>query len=90
MWGMVLSYLAVTTTRISHNAFVSFNKGGKEWCQLMRLAPELVQHNFTIMSKITLLTLSTPHTTIVDLSHLVEKVASLELLHDTEFSVRLV
>ena len=44
MWGMVLSYQAVTTARISHNVFVSFDKEGKEWCYLMRLAPELVQH----------------------------------------------
>ena len=44
MWGMVLSYLAVTTTRISHNVFVSFDKEGKEWYYFMRLVPELVQH----------------------------------------------
>ena len=44
MWGIVLSYLAVTTTWISHNVFVSFDKEGKEWCQFMRLAPELVHH----------------------------------------------
>ena len=36
------------------------------------------------------LTLSTPHATIVMLSHLVQKVPLLELLHATEFSVRLV
>ena len=42
MWGMVLSYQAVTTTRISHDVFVSFNKEGKEWCYLFRLAPKLV------------------------------------------------
>ena len=44
---MELSYLAVTTTRyqyIDNNIFVSFDKEGKEWCQFMRLAPELVQH----------------------------------------------
>ena len=37
-----------------------------------------------------LLTLSMLHVTIVAISHLVEKVPSLELLHATEFSVRLV
>ena len=42
MWGMVLSYQAVTTARISHNVFVSFDKEGKEWCYFMRLAPKLV------------------------------------------------
>ena len=36
------------------------------------------------------LTLSTPHMTIVTISHLVKKVPSLELLHATEFSMRLV
>ena len=36
-----------------------------------------------------LLTLSTPHVTIVAISHLVEKVPLLELLHATEFSMRL-
>ena len=36
------------------------------------------------------LTLSTPHMTIVTLSHLVQKVPSLELLRATEFSMRLV
>ena len=36
-----------------------------------------------------LLTLSTLHVSIVTISHLVEKVPLLELLHDTEFSVRL-
>ena len=36
------------------------------------------------------LTLSMPHATIVTISHLVKKVPSLELLHDTEFSMRLV
>ena len=41
---MVLSYQAVTTARISHNVFVSFSKEDKEWCYLLRLAPELVQH----------------------------------------------
>ena len=42
MWGMVLSYQAVTTARISHNVFVSFDKEGKEWCYFMWLAPKLV------------------------------------------------
>ena len=37
-----------------------------------------------------ILTLSMPHTTIDVLSHLVQKVPSLELLHATEFSIRLV
>ena len=37
-----------------------------------------------------MLTLSMPHVTIVDLIRLVEKVASLELSHATEFSMRLV
>ena len=36
---MVLSYQAVTAARITHNAFVSFNKEGKEWCYLTQLAP---------------------------------------------------
>ena len=36
------------------------------------------------------LTLSTPHVTIVVLSHLVQKVSLLELLHATKFSMRLV
>ena len=40
MWGMVLSYLAVTATRITHNVFVSFNKVHKEWCYLILLAPK--------------------------------------------------
>ena len=44
MWEMVLSYQAVTTARISHNVFVSFDKEGKDWYYLMRLVPELVQH----------------------------------------------
>ena len=44
MWGMVLPYQAVTTTRIPYNVFVSFDKEGKEWCQLLRRVPELVQH----------------------------------------------
>ena len=34
MWGMVLSYLAVTTTRISHNVFLSFDEEVKEWYYL--------------------------------------------------------
>ena len=38
----------------------------------------------------TTLTLSMPHMTIIALSHLVQKVPSLELLHATEFSMRLV
>ena len=42
-----------------------------------------------LAEKETLLTLSMPHVTIVAISHLVEKVPSLELLHATEFSVRL-
>ena len=29
MWGIVLSYQTVTTARISHNVFVSFDKEGK-------------------------------------------------------------
>ena len=37
-----------------------------------------------------ILTLSTPHATLVMISHLVEKVPSLELLHATKFSMRLV
>ena len=37
MWGMVLSYLALTTTRISHNVFVSFAKEVGEWYYFMRL-----------------------------------------------------
>ena len=40
MWGMVLSYQAVTAARIMHNAFVSFNEEGKEWCYLILLAPK--------------------------------------------------
>ena len=44
MWGMVLSYLDVTTTRISHNVFVSFDSWGKEWYYFMGLVPELVHH----------------------------------------------
>ena len=36
------------------------------------------------------LTVSMPHVTIVSLSRLVQKVPSLELLHATEFSMRLV
>ena len=40
MWGMVLSYQVVTTTRIAHIAFVSFNKEGKEWYYLIGLAPK--------------------------------------------------
>ena len=36
------------------------------------------------------LTLSSPHATIAAISHLVKKVPSLELLHATEFSMRLV
>ena len=39
MQGMVLSYQAVTTTRITYNAFDSCNKEGKEWCYLIQLAP---------------------------------------------------
>ena len=42
MWGMVLSYQAVTTARISQNVFVSFDKVGTEWCYFMSLAPKLV------------------------------------------------
>ena len=42
MWGMVLSYQAVTTTRIPHYVFVSSNKGVKEWCYLFRLAPNTI------------------------------------------------
>ena len=37
-----------------------------------------------------ILTLSMPHATIVMLIRLVQKVPSLELLHATEFSMRLV
>ena len=37
---MVLSYQAVTAARVTHNAFVSFNKEGKEWCFLIWLAPK--------------------------------------------------
>ena len=40
MWEMVLSYQDVTVTKITHNAFVSFNKEGKEWCYLILLAPK--------------------------------------------------
>ena len=40
MWGMVLSYQAVTAARVTHNAFVSINKEGKEWCYLTQLAPK--------------------------------------------------
>ena len=40
--------------------------------------------------KIITLTLSTPHVPIVTLSHLVQKVPSLELLHAIKFSMRLV
>ena len=40
MWGMMVSYQAVTTARITHNAFVSFNKEGKEWCFLILLTPK--------------------------------------------------
>ena len=40
MCGMVLSYLAVTPTGITHYVFVSFNKEGKEWCYLIGLTPE--------------------------------------------------
>ena len=54
-------------------------------------------HYVMLMNYITLtelcyimLTLSTPYATIVALSHLVQKVPSLELLHATEFSMRLV
>ena len=43
----------------------------------------------TLQKQIEMLTLSTPHVTIVDLSCLVKKVALLELLH-ANFSVRLV
>ena len=38
--GMVLSYQAVTAARGTYNAFVSFNKEGKEWCYLTQLAPK--------------------------------------------------
>ena len=40
IWGMVLSNQAVTAARVTHNAFVSFNKQGKEWCYLTWLAPK--------------------------------------------------
>ena len=40
--------------------------------------------------KVDILTLSTPHATIVALSRLVQKVPSLELLRATKFSMRLV
>ena len=43
MCGMVLSYLAVTTTKISHNVFLSLDKWGKEWYYFIGKGLELVQ-----------------------------------------------
>ena len=40
MWGMMLSYQAITAARVTHNASVSFNNEGKEWCYLTQLAPK--------------------------------------------------
>ena len=37
---MVLSYEGFTATRITHNAFVLYNKEGKEWCYPILLAPK--------------------------------------------------
>ena len=53
---MVVSYQAVTTASISHNVFVSFDKEGKEWYYLLRLVPELIQHeiNYSWNKKCTL------------------------------------
>ena len=43
MCGMLLSYLAVTTTRISHNVFVFLDKWDKEYYYFTEKELELVQ-----------------------------------------------
>ena len=60
------------------------------WLLVSHCVIDLLKSKGLVLVQLHLLTLSTPHATIVMLSHCVQKVPSLELLRATEFSVRLV
>ena len=77
-----------------HASHENNNSTTHKWPQFV--ADDVQHDNIYIMTEFICihcrnsLTLSTPHMTIVVISHLVEKVPSKELLSATELSVRLV